>query len=120
MPNKKISQLNYDTSPTLDDLVPIVNSGETKQITVRDLGELINSYDLANLGFVIRPRPINQDVLLPDNSDVLYFDILHLGTGTLTIPNTTTLTIAITTPFVPTNDLVGELVPNNDFIYQQF
>lgn len=120
MPNKKISQLSYNTNPTLEDLMPIVNSGETKQISVRGLADIINPYDITDLGFIIRPRPINRDVLLPENSDVLYFDILHLGTGTLTIPNTTTLTIAITTPFVPTNDLVGELVPNNDFIYQQF
>lgn len=118
MSNKKISQLSYNTNPTLEDLMPIVNSGETKQISVSGLAGIINPYD--DLGFIIRPRSINRDVLLPENSDVLYFDILHLGTGTLTIPNSTTLTIAITTPFVPTNDLVGELVPNNDFIYQQF
>lgn len=95
MPNKKITQLNYNTSPTLEDVLPIVNSGETKQISVRDLGGLINTYDLADLGFVVRPRPITQNVLLPVNSDVLYFDLLQIGIGyTITVPITTTLTIA--------------------------
>ena len=93
MPNKKISQLNYNTAPTLGDVIPIVNSGETKQISVSDLGSLINSYDLADLGFIIRPRPINQDVLLPENTDVLYFGPLNMGSGILTVPITTTLTI---------------------------
>jgi hypothetical protein len=93
MPNKKISQLNYNTSPTLGDVIPIVNSGETKQISVSDLGDLINSFDLADLGFIIRPNPINKNVLLPENSDVLYFGPLYMGSGTLTVPITTTLTI---------------------------
>jgi hypothetical protein len=93
MPNKKITQLDYNTNPTIEDIIPIVNSGETKQISVSDLGELINSYDLADLGFIIRPNPINKNILLPENSDVLYFDQLYMGSGTLTIPMTTTLTI---------------------------
>jgi hypothetical protein len=93
MPNKKISQLNYNTSPTLGDVIPIVNSGETKQISVSDLGSLINSYDLADLGFIVKPRPINQNVLLPENTDVLYFGPLNLGSSILTVPTTTTLTI---------------------------
>ena len=93
MPNKKISQLNYNTTPTLGDVIPIVNSGETKQISVSDLGSLMNSYNLADLGFIIRPRPINQDILLPENTDVIYFGPLNMGSGTLTVPITTTLTI---------------------------
>ena len=93
MPNKKISQLNYNTSPTLSDVIPIVNSGETKQISVSDLGSLMNSYNLADLGFIVRPRPINQDILLPENTDVLYFGPLNMGSGILTVPITTTLTI---------------------------
>jgi len=93
MPNKKISQLNYNTNPTPEDLIPIVNSGETKQISVNDLGGLINSYDLADLGFIIRPKPINKDVLLLENTDVLYFGPLNMGSGVLTVPTTTTLTI---------------------------
>lgn len=93
MPNKKITQLKYNTSPTLEDVMPIVNSGETKQISVRDLADIINPYDIADLGFIIRPRPINRDVLLPENSDILYFGPLNMGSGTLTVPITTTLTI---------------------------
>ena len=42
MPNKKISQLNYNTHPTTADLLPIVNSGETKQISVGDLSYIIS------------------------------------------------------------------------------
>jgi hypothetical protein len=42
MPNKKITQLNYNTSPTLEDIIPIVNSGQTKQISVRDFSGLID------------------------------------------------------------------------------
>jgi len=43
MPNKKISQLNYNTHPTTADLLPIVNSGETKQISLSGLSSIINS-----------------------------------------------------------------------------
>ena len=93
MPNKKISQLNYNTNPTLDDIMPIVNSGETKQISVRDLADVINPYDIADLGFIIRPNSIDRDVLLPEKSDVLYFGPLNMGSGVLTVPTTTTLTI---------------------------
>jgi hypothetical protein len=99
-------------------VLPIVNSGETKQISVNDLSAIMSN-SIADLGFIVRPKAIDKDVLLPENSDVLYFDALNMGTGTLTIPNTTTLTIAISTPSSPANDLVGLLVPNNDLIYQQ-
>jgi len=98
MSNKKISQLSYNTNPTLEDLMPIVNSGETKQISVRDLADIVNPYDIADLGFIIRPNSIDRDILLPENSNVLYFDVLNMGTGTLTVPSSTTLTIATSTP----------------------
>ena len=94
MPNKKISQLNVNTNPTFTDALPIVNSGETKQISLSGLTSYVNSYSLSNLGFIIRPRPIEQNVLLPENSDVLYFGPLTIGVGyTISIPITTTLTI---------------------------
>ena len=94
MPNKKISQLNVNTTPTFTDALPIVNGGETKQISLSGVTNFVNSYSLSNLGFVIRPRPIQQNVLLPDNSDVLYFGPLQIGIGyTITVPITTTLTI---------------------------
>jgi hypothetical protein len=94
MPNKKISQLNVNTNPTFTDALPIVNGGETKQISLSGLTNYVNSYSLSNLGFVIRPRPIQQNVLLPDNSDILYFGPLQIGIGyTITVPITTTLTI---------------------------
>jgi hypothetical protein len=94
MPNKKISQLNVNTNPIFTDVLPIVNGGETKKIALSGLTNYVNSYSLSNLGFVIRPRPIQQNVLLPDNSDILYFGPLQIGIGyTITVPITTTLTI---------------------------
>ena len=50
MPNKKISQLNYNTNPTLGDLMAIVNSGETKRISVSDLSVIMNPYDIRVTG----------------------------------------------------------------------
>ena len=97
MANKKISQLPYNSNPTLADVMPIVNSGETKQISVNDLAGIMNIDGVSNLGFIVRPKAIDKDVLLPENSEVLYFDVLNMGTGTLTIPVSTTLTIAIST-----------------------
>ena len=94
MPNKKISQLNVNTNPTNLDVLPIVNNGETKQISLSAVTEYVNSFSLSNLGFIIRPRPINQNVLLPENCDVLYFGPLEMGTGyTITVPTSTTLTV---------------------------
>lgn len=37
MANKKISELNELNSPTISDLIPIVNNGETKKITFQNL-----------------------------------------------------------------------------------
>ncbi len=92
MPNKKISQLNINTNPTFTDALPIVNGGETKQISLSGVTNFVNSYSLSNLGFVIRPRPIQQNVLLPEDSDVLYFGPLQMGDGyTITIPVGSTL-----------------------------
>lgn len=94
MPNKKISQLAVNTNPTFQDALPIVNNNETKQISLSGLTNYINSYSLSNLGFIIRPRPIIQNVLLTENSDILYFGPLQIGSGyQVTIPITTTLTI---------------------------
>ena len=97
MANKRISQLPYNSSPTLADVLPIVNSGETKQISVGDLSTIMSN-SIADLGFIVRPLAIDKDVLLPENSNVLYFDVLNMGTGTLTVPSSTTLTIATSTP----------------------
>lgn len=94
MPNKKISQLNVITNPIFTDVLPIVNSGETKQISLSGVTNFVNSYSLSNLGFIIRPRPINQNVSLPENSDILYFSPLQMGSGyTITIPIGSTLEI---------------------------
>lgn len=94
MPNKKISELNVNTNPTFTDVLPIVNGGETKQISLSGLTNFVNSYSLSNLGFIIRPRPISQNVLLSENSDILYIGPLQIGVGySVSIPITTTLTI---------------------------
>lgn len=88
MPNKKISELNVNTKPTSLDVLPIVNAGETKQITLNNLSNAMN------LGFIVRPRPIEIDVVLPENSDILYFGPIHMGVGyVLSVPLSTTLTI---------------------------
>ena len=94
MANKKISELPILTTPVSNDPLAIVNNGTTKQISIGNLSIFVNANSNANLGFIIRPRPIEQNVLLPENSDVLYFGPLTMGIGyTLTIPTTTTLTI---------------------------
>jgi hypothetical protein len=94
MPNKKISQLAVNTNPTFSDALPIVNDNETKQISLSGLTSFVNYYSLSNLGFIIRPRPIEQNVLLPEYSDILYYGPLQIGSGyQLAIPITTTLTI---------------------------
>ena len=97
MPNKKISQLNINTNPTPLDVLPIDNNGETKQISLSGLSGYIygsNPNTLASLGFIVRPRPINQDVTLPENSDVVYIGTVDMGSGTtLNIPISSTLTI---------------------------
>ncbi len=94
MANKKISELTVLTTPVSTDPLAIVNNGETKQISIGNISVFVNSNNLANLGFIIRPRPIEQNVTLPEDSDVLYFGPLMMGVGyNLTIPNTTTLTI---------------------------
>ena len=88
MANKKITELNINTNPQYSDLIPIVNQNETKKISLNNLANAIN------LGFIVRPRPITQDVVLPENSDVLYFGPLQINiNNSLTIPITTTLTI---------------------------
>jgi hypothetical protein len=94
MANKRISELPVLTTPESANPMAIVNGGETKQISLANLSDFINSNSVANLGFIVRPRPILQNVLLPEDSDVLYFGPLMMGVGyTLTVPITTTLTI---------------------------
>jgi hypothetical protein len=88
MANKKISELNVNLTPTYADLLPIVNQNETKQISLNNIANAIN------LGFIVRPRPINQNVTLPEDSDILYFGPLQVGLNyNITIPITTNLTI---------------------------
>ena len=153
MANKKISALNVNTNPTLGDVFPVVNNGETKKLSLGDYGDFIKPYITftggtvegatdfkngltadtisattynnlpvtpADLGFIVRPRPINRDVLLPEDSDVLYFGPLIMGTGTLTIPLTSTLTILTPNIPVPLNDLAGSVLPNNDLIINTY
>ena len=43
MPNKKISALNTNTSPTLNDVFPIVNNGETKKLTLGGLNTFLQT-----------------------------------------------------------------------------
>jgi hypothetical protein len=99
MPNKKITQLSFNTNPTLEDVLPLVNNGETKQITASRFADLISPYIqtvsvLPQLGFIITPDSINQDVELPVESTVRYFGPLTIGNGyVLTVPETTTLII---------------------------
>ena len=38
-----------------------------RQISLSAVTEYVNSFSLSNLGFIIRPRPINQNVLLPQD-----------------------------------------------------
>jgi hypothetical protein len=126
MPNKKISQLNINTSPTPLDALPIDNNGETKQIFLSGLTEYVNSDNLANLGFIVRPRPINKDVILPDNSDVVYIGTLDMGNGAITIPNGSTLTIGdlsnAITHYTPsgstdTNGASGNITWDDQYLY---
>lgn len=99
MANKKITQLNYNTTPTMDDLFPAVNAGETKKLSFSGLTELIAPYIetssvLPEIGFIITPDSINQDVNLPEESTVRYFGPLTMGVGyTLNVPLTTSLII---------------------------
>jgi len=44
MANKKITQLNVNTNPTSGDVFPIVNSGETKQLSLSGLTDYLNQY----------------------------------------------------------------------------
>ena len=44
MANKKISQLTINTTPTFTDALPIVNSGQTKQILLSGLTNFVSSY----------------------------------------------------------------------------
>jgi hypothetical protein len=99
MANKKISALNFNTNPTIGDVFPVVNSGETKQMSFSGLTDLIAPYIeeysvLPVLGFIVSPNSINQDVNLTEESTVRYFGPLTMGVGyTLNVPLTTTLII---------------------------
>jgi hypothetical protein len=43
MPNKKITALNPNTSPTFNDVFPIVNNGETKKLTLAGLSNFLQT-----------------------------------------------------------------------------
>ncbi len=67
MADKKISDLNEVTSPNSSDVLPIVNSGETKKITVANLASSLVStavevptgdVDDSNTDFVFTKAPI--------------------------------------------------------------
>lgn len=50
MSNKKITAFNYNDNPTLSDAFPIVNNGETKQMTLSGLTEFIGYYTMLTGG----------------------------------------------------------------------
>jgi hypothetical protein len=99
MANKKISALNVNTNPTMDDVFPVVNNGETKKLSLSGLTDFIAPYIeefsvLPVIGFIVSPNSINQDVNLPEESTVRYFGPLTMGSGyNLNVPLTTTLII---------------------------
>lgn len=99
MANKKITQLNVNLSPTLNDVFPTVNNNETKQLSLSGLTDLIAPYietssKLPEYGFIVTPDSIDTDINLPEFSTIRYFGPLTMGNGfTLDVPTTSTLII---------------------------
>jgi hypothetical protein len=94
--NKRINQFNTDIILTGNELILIMDNGVTKNMELTNVKDFVLSGEstLSNLGFVITPEVINQDVELPDNSTVYYYGTLEIGSGyTLTVPSGTTLVI---------------------------
>ena len=94
--NKRINQFGTDIILTGEELILIMDNGVTKNMELTNVKDFVLSGEstLSNLGFVITPEVINQDVELPDNSTVYYYGTLEIGSGyTLTVPSGTTLVI---------------------------
>jgi hypothetical protein len=94
--NKRINQFNTDVILTGEELILIMDNGVTKNMELTNVKDFVLSGEstLSNLGFIITPEVINQDVELPDNSTVYYNGVLEIGSGyTLTIPSGTTLVV---------------------------
>ena len=94
--NKRINQFNTDEILTGNELILIMSDGVTKNMELTTVKDFVLSGEsaLSNLGFVINPNVINQDIELPDNSIVYHYGEVEMGSGyTLTIPSGTTLVI---------------------------
>jgi hypothetical protein len=87
----------YVTGGTYSDGVATFTNttGGTFDVTGFYTGD--TSQSVSDLGFVVTPKVsavINQNVILPENSNVTYPSPLTIGDGyTITVPSTTTLTI---------------------------
>ncbi len=105
--NKRINQFSTDVNLTGEELILIMCSGVTKNMELTNVKDFVLSGEstLSNLGFIITPEIINQDVELPDNSTVYYNGPLEIGSGyTLTVPTGTTLVILDDTTDLIYND----------------
>jgi hypothetical protein len=105
--NKRINQFNTDTNLTGNELILIMDNGITKNMELTNVKDFVLSGEstLSNLGFIITPEIINQDVELPDNSTVYYNGPLEIASGyTLTVPTGTTLVILDDTTDLIYND----------------
>lgn len=94
--NKRINQFNTDIILTGNELILIMDNGVTKNMELTNVKDFVLSGEstLSNLGFIITPEVINQDVELPDNSTVYYYGTLEIGSGyTLTVPSGTTFVV---------------------------
>lgn len=92
--NKRINQFDTDVVLTGNELILIMCDGVTKNMELSNVKDFVLSGEttLSNLGFIIVPGIINQDVVLPDDSIVYHYGDLEMGSGyTLTIPSGTTL-----------------------------
>lgn len=83
MPNKKLTQLPVNTSPTSLDIFPVVNSGVTTQLSLGNLTKYLNN------NFFTKHWLENKNItLLPDESLVINGNyVLSASTLTLTTNN---------------------------------
>jgi hypothetical protein len=105
--NKRINQFNTDSNLTGNELILMMEDGITKNMVLTTVKDFILSGESAysNLGFIIAPTEITQDVVLPDDSIVYYYGDLNIASGyTLTIPSGTTLEIIDTVNTFITGD----------------
>jgi len=70
MSNKKITAFEYNNNPSLSDVFPIVNSGETKQMTLSGLTDFITPYiDTTNPSLTGGTYDNNTGITTLNNSD---------------------------------------------------